>query len=178
MSTPASSTSNCKRVEEELWEFRKPSLMDGDNVYELIKRCPPLDTNSAYCNFLQSSHFNNTCVVAQCDGEMAGFISAYIKPDKPNELFIWQVAVSPDYRGKGLAFQMLNEILMRDGMETVNVIETTITKDNQGSWALFRKLDRQHGQNGEVSTFLDQEKHFKGKHDTEYLYRIPLNLNA
>ncbi len=89
-------------------------------------------------------------------------------------MFIWQVAVAPRFRGNGLAFKMLKNILDREGLENVNAIETTITKANDASWALFKKLDAQNGNDGEVTTFLDEDKHFKGKHDTEYLYRIPL----
>jgi L-2,4-diaminobutyric acid acetyltransferase len=107
---------------------------------------------------------------------LVGFISAYRKPDKPNELFIWQVAVSPTARGMGLAFHMLNELLTRDELSDIRVLETTITRDNQGSWKLFKKLDRAHGERGEVSTFLDETRHFDGEHDTDYLYRIPLSL--
>lgn len=157
------------------WLFRTPNRTDGKCVHDLIAQCSPLDENSAYCNFLQSTHFHNTCVVAERNGEMVGFVSAYRKPDKPNELFIWQVAVSETARGKGLAFHMLNELLTRDELNDITVLETTITRDNQGSWSLFKKLDRAHGERGEVSTFLDETRHFKGEHDTEYLYRIPLN---
>ena len=130
--------------------------------------------NSSYCNFLQSSHFSKTCVLVEHKGEIAGFISGYQKPDELNVLFIWQVAVAPRFRGNGLAFKMLKNILDREGLENVNAIETTITKANDASWALFKKLDAQNGNDGEVTTFLDEVKHFKGKHDTEYLYRIPL----
>ncbi|WP_456295025.1 diaminobutyrate acetyltransferase [Vibrio sp. AK197] len=161
--------------DEEKWVFRAPNIKDGDAVHRLIAECPPLDVNSAYCNFLQSQHFNQTCVIAECNDEIAGFISGYRKPDHPNELFIWQVAVSPRHRGKGLAFHMLQEILMRDGLGDIRVVETTITDDNKGSWSLFKKLDKANGNQGEVSTFLCEEQHFKGKHDTEYLYHIPLN---
>ena len=159
------------------WIFRIPNIKDGDNIHQLIASCPPLDVNSSYCNFLQSSHFNQTCVLAECDGELAGFISGYLKPDNPAELFIWQVAVSPRYRGKGLAFQMLKELLMRDNLQHIESLETTITKSNEGSWALFKKMDRLQGNHGSVSTFLDEKDHFQGKHDTEYLYRIPVSKN-
>lgn len=156
------------------WIFREPVVSDGDDIYGLIADCPPLDMNSSYCNFLQSSHFSKTCVLVEHKGEIAGFISGYQKPDELNVLFIWQVAVAPRFRGNGLAFKMLKNILDREGLEYVNAIETTITKANDASWALFKKLDAQNGNGGEVTTFLDEDKHFKGKHDTEYLYRIPL----
>ncbi|CAH7232505.1 L-2,4-diaminobutyric acid acetyltransferase [Vibrio chagasii] len=156
--------------------FSEPSADDGDDIFNLIAQCPPLDTNSSYCNFLQSTHFSKTCLIARYDGEVSGFISGYLKPEDPTTLFVWQVAVSPKYRGKGLARQMLRALLSREVLQGVRAIETTITRDNVASWALFKKVDAQNGQKGSVSTFLDQTTHFKGKHDTEYLYRIPLEI--
>ncbi|SKA70769.1 diaminobutyrate acetyltransferase [Enterovibrio nigricans] len=155
--------------------FRVPNKGDGIKINSLIANCPPLDENSSYCNFLQSSHFHKTCIVAENNGEIAGFISGYLKPDAPTELFVWQVAVSAASRGKGLAYRMLQQLLTRDNLSNVSAVETTITKSNDGSWNLFKKLDAAHGKRGSVSVFLDQEQHFKGHHDTEYLYRIPLN---
>lgn len=162
------------KQETEQWNFRVPNINDGNDIFELIANCPPLDVNSSYCNFLQSFHFRQTCVLAEYNGKLAGFISGYLKPDNHAELFVWQVAVAPEHRGKGLAFQMLKELLMRDNLQHIEAVETTITKDNQGSWNLFKKLDRTLGKQGSVTTFLDETKHFQGQHDTEYLYHIPL----
>lgn len=125
---------------QEEWSFRIPSRTDGKRVHELVSQCSPLDENSAYCNFLQSTHFQSTCVVAERNGDMVGFVSAYRKPDKPNELFVWQVAVHESARGMGLAFHMLNELLTRDDLADIDVLETTITRDNNGSWSLFKKI--------------------------------------
>ncbi|KJY86462.1 2,4-diaminobutyric acid acetyltransferase [Vibrio neptunius] len=158
-----------------LVSFSEPSADDGDDIFNLIAICPPLDTNSSYCNFLQSTHFRKTCLIARHDDEVSGFVSGYLKPEQPNTLFVWQVAVSPKHRGKGIAYQMLRALLSREALQEVKAIETTITRDNGASWALFKKIDAQNGNQGSVSTFLDQKTHFKGKHDTEYLYRIPLN---
>ncbi|WP_417877180.1 diaminobutyrate acetyltransferase [Vibrio sp.] len=164
-------------IEEETrnkWIFREPKISDGDDIYSLIADCPPLDMNSSYCNFLQSTHFSKTSILVESNKDIAGFISGYQKPDEPEVLFVWQVAVSPRYRGHGLAFRMLKELLTREGLSSVKMVETTITEDNKASWVLFKKLDAMNGNSGQVSTFLDEEAHFKGKHDTEYLYRIPL----
>lgn len=157
------------------WVFRMPTQEDGLSIHELIAQCAPLDQNSAYCNFLQSSHFQHTCLIAEQQELLVGFVSAYRKPEKPSELFIWQVAVHPSARGKGLAYQMIQHLLGRSELQDLTVLETTITQKNQASWRLFQKLDREHGKQGSVSTFLDKTCHFEGEHDTEYLYRIPLN---
>jgi len=155
------------------WIFREPKVTDGDSIFSLIAACPPLDLNSSYCNFLQATHFSATCVLVEHQGRVGGFISAYRKPDEDDVLFVWQVAVSPNCRGQGLAYRMLNALLDRDNLQNIKAIETTITKENKASWALFEKFDATRGNQGDVDVFLDQHAHFNGKHDTEYLYRIP-----
>ena len=68
--------------------LRPPTATDGMAVHNLIAACPPLDTNSAYCNLIQCSHFSSTSVLADADGEVAGFISGHRIPERPDTLFI------------------------------------------------------------------------------------------
>lgn len=152
--------------------LRCPTLEDGMGVYKLIESCPPLDTNSSYCNLLQSSHFSATSVAAEMEGSLVGFISGYIVPDRTDTLFVWQVAVSPSARGVGLASRMLSEILSRPSSSAVEYLETTITEDNQASWALFESLAKKLSVNLQRSDWMDKEVHFSGLHDSETLVRI------
>jgi L-2,4-diaminobutyric acid acetyltransferase len=152
--------------------LRSPRAEDGAAVYQLIANCPPLDTNSMYCNLLQCAHFSATSVAAEADGEIVGFISGYIQPDKPDTLFIWQVAVGEKARGQGLAGRMLKEILARPACEAVRFIETTITPDNQASWALFESLTKKLNTELNRSVMFDRQQHFAGQHETEMLARI------
>ena len=59
--------------------------------------------------------FGSTCVIAEKEGHIAGFVSAVIKPDQPGTLFVWQIAVDPMERGKGLGKAMLRELLIVPG---------------------------------------------------------------
>ena len=154
--------------------FRPPKLQDGHNIHHLISHCSPLDENSPYCNFLQASLFNQSSILAESKGQTVGFISGMLNPDRPHSLFIWQVAVSPEMRAEGLAYSMLKSLLDRKNLQFIEVVETTITQSNTPSWALFKKIDLLYGNHGSVRLFLDKEAHFKGKQETEYLYRIPL----
>ncbi|BCD96997.1 diaminobutyrate acetyltransferase [Marinagarivorans cellulosilyticus] len=156
--------------------LRKPEKTDGMRVHALVQQCPPLDPNSSYCNLLQCTHFSDTCVAAERDNELVGFISGYRPPSKSNTLFIWQVAVSESARGCGLASKMLQEILARENCRDVQFIETTITADNAGSWALFTKLSKHLDTQLERSTYFDKHEHFHNRHDSELLARIgPFN---
>ncbi|GAB1257574.1 diaminobutyrate acetyltransferase [Aurantivibrio plasticivorans] len=157
---------------EQVITLRAPTALDGAHVHRLVSRCPPLDPNSVYCNLLQCSHFASTSVAAVLDGELVGFVSGYVIPEKPHVLFVWQVAVGEAARGRGLATKMVSSILARDTLKSVTHIETTITEDNQASWNLFRGLAKAHSAELSSEVFFSKEEHFLGEHDSEHLVSI------
>jgi L-2,4-diaminobutyric acid acetyltransferase len=152
--------------------LRSPTDSDGMAVHRLIAECPPLDTNSAYCNLIQCTHFAQTSVLAETADQPVGFISGHRIPARADTLFVWQVAVSATGRGQGLAGRMLAEILDRPGNEDIRYVETTVTADNEASWALFESFARKRGANLTRSVLFHRDQHFAGTHDTELLARI------
>lgn len=153
-------------------QFRTPHATDGVSVHDLIARCPPLDANSLYCNLLQCAHFADTSVVVERNGLIAGWVSGYLRPDLPDTLFIWQVAVAPEARGLGLGGRMVREILAREACANVNTIHTTVTASNAPSRALFSRLATDLDAPLSEHPCLDQEKHFGGRNPTEFLIEI------
>jgi L-2,4-diaminobutyric acid acetyltransferase len=153
-------------------KLRKPTAKDGMDVFKLIESCPPLDTNSSYCNLLQCSHFADTSILAEHEGSVVGFISGYVQPQASNTLFVWQVAVSAQARGQGLAKRMLQALSNRPELSEVRFIETSITSDNQASWRLFQSFAEANSAQLKESVLFEKEAHFKGSHDTEALVSI------
>ncbi|MQQ09824.1 diaminobutyrate acetyltransferase [Epibacterium sp. SM1979] len=158
--------------------LRKPSAKDGAEIWKLVGSCRPLDENSMYCNMLQCDHFADTCVLAEISSEIVGWVSAYVMPNEPDTLFVWQVAVSEIARGQGLSGLMLQSILNRPQCKEVTRLQTTITADNAASWALFRKFSRLQNQKLESVPYYTQAQHFQEQHKTEYLVTIPLAKRA
>ena len=152
--------------------IREPKSKDGSAIYKLIEECPPLDTNSMYCNLLQASHFSETSALADVDGKPYGFISGYIHPKDPSILFIWQVAVHEDARGMGLGKKMLSDLLNRAACEGVEKLQTTITQDNKASWGLFKSFARDLDAACYDEVLFERKDHFKGAHDSEHLLTI------
>ena len=151
--------------------LRKPTDRDGRRIHELVAACPPLDRNSMYCNLLQASHFADTAIVAELDDAIVGCVTGYRLPEDPSVLFVWQVAVSEAGRGRGLAKRMLRALLERfDG--AVRHLHTTITPDNEASWALFQGLARDLGAETAREVLFARDAHFGGAHDDEMLLRI------
>jgi len=153
-------------------QLRPPVATDGRAVHALIAACPPLDPNSLYCNLLQCSHFAPTCSIALSDDRAVGFVSAYRPPEAPGTLFIWQVAVAAEARGRGLGKQMLSEILRRPSCAGVTELQTTITPSNRASWALFGSFARDMAATLTSRTFFDRHAHLDGRHESEILVAI------
>lgn len=122
--------------------FDRPSLADGAALWRLVGECPPLDRNTPYCYLLLAQHFAATCVVARAGERLAGAITALRLPEDPATLFVWQVAVHPDYRGQGLGGRMLDALLQAPGCTGVRYVETTVTPDNAASHAMFAAFAR------------------------------------
>jgi len=154
--------------------FRAPTLQDGMAIYQLVANCPPLDLNSSYLYFLQSSHFADSCMLAELNGEIVGFVSAYRRPDNLQNLFIWQVAVSSSVRGKGLAKRLVTELLKKQMLSHIalTAVSCTIAPSNAASQALFKSIAKQYRLNLDVTDFI-LAKHFSGQeHEAEQEYTL------
>lgn len=153
-------------------EISSPVAEDAAEIHALIAACPPLDCNSLYANLIQTTHFSGTCAIARLNGKIAGWISGHRPPGRDTTYFLWQVAVHPDARGRGLAQRMLAGILARPALAGVREMETSITRDNEASWRLFRSLSRWLHAPMREEIWFDQDRHFRGQHATEFLVTI------
>lgn len=154
---------------------RKPEASDGFAIHQLIADSPPLDLNSIYSYYLLSDHFRDSCVVAECQGQLAGFLSAYFIPSRPQTLFVWQVVVASNQRGRGVASRMLDALLAQIDMSGLQAIEGTVNPSNLASRALFERLARKWGSQLQEQTFLEAGAFGpEGEHESEILLRIPL----
>lgn len=152
--------------------LRMPVAADGSALHSLVSKCPPLDANSVYCNLLQCTHFAGTSIAADAQGVLAGFISGYLVPASSDTLFVWQVAVAPEFRGQGLATRMLHALLARPACARVRYVETTVTDANEASLALFHAFAGKQKVQLTSTLHFDKTLHFNGRHDSERLLRI------
>ncbi len=151
--------------------IRNPKKDDGKKFYKLVENSKVLDLNSEYLYLLQSTHFETTCSVAEHAGEIIGFVSGYRIPQKPNTLFIWQVAVDERYRGNNLAKILLMNILKRKENLDLQFINTTVSPSNKSSIRVFEKLTEELKTKIVNRSFFEKED-FTNSHEEEVLYEI------
>jgi len=152
--------------------LRAPVEEDGKAIWELVKSTKVLDLNSPYNYIMLSKYFSDTCVVADADGKIAGYISAFRPPADPEVLFIWQVAVDEAYRRRKLGIAMLKHLLERESCRQVRYYEITVTPSNKAADALYRKFAKGMGVPCETSECFPARLFPGGQHEEELLYRI------
>ena len=152
--------------------FRLPEKKDARSVMKLIEDSPPLDVNSLYCYLLVCTHFAQTSAVVEKSKEICGFISAYIRPDRNDTLFVWQVVVKKDSRGKGIARGMLASVLQRSYPAPLRYLETTVNPSNTLSNALFSNLAKSVNAQLIKSPLFSESDFGTGEHEEEILYHI------
>lgn len=152
--------------------LRAPSRADGLAAHRLVGASPPLDLNSAYSYFLLCDHFSDTCVVAEQDGALLGFLSAYRLPQDASRLFVWQMAVASHARGKGLAARMLDALLARPGCAGVRYVEATVNPSNMASRRVFTRLAAACGTGIVEESFLEVADFGGTAHEAEVLLRV------
>lgn len=158
-------------------DYREPRLDDGARIHRMVLEAGTLDVNSAYLYFLLSDHFRDTCVIAESDSVPCGFLTACRLPRAPDTLFIWQVAVHPDWRGKGIASGLLDALSQRAWFEDIRRIELTISPDNTASQALFKRFAVRLARPITVLPYLSAKMLNSGQqsdHQPEDLYTIEL----
>ena len=62
----------------------------------------------------------------------------------------------------------------RDACAEASQLNTTITRDNEASWALFRSFARRMGGDLSDEAHYKRDDHFDGQHATEHMVTITL----
>lgn len=150
--------------------LRRPTLEDGATLWHLAAETRVLDENSPYAYLMWCEHFAATSVVAEVDGEPAGFVLGFRPPERPSVLFVWQVGVSDRCRGLGIASRMLDELAARD--PGVTALEATVTPSNAPSQGLFRAFARRRACACREAPHLEARHFPGGEHEPETLFHI------
>jgi L-2,4-diaminobutyric acid acetyltransferase len=152
--------------------LRQPQEADGASIWRLVRNTGVLDVNSPYSYLMLCKFFSDTCVVAEHDGQIVGFVSAFLPPANPQTLFVWQVAVAKSQRGNGLGKALLQELIGREVCKNVCYLEATVSPTNFPSQALFRGLARDFATHCEILECFPAHLFPGGTHEPEMTFRI------
>lgn len=164
------------------YRLRTPTVADGQALWQMAVDSATLDVNAPYAYLLWCRDFAATSVVAEVDAglgaphRLGGFVTGYRRPEQPQTLMVWQVAVDAAHRGAGLAGRMLDHLAAEQVAAGVTHLETSITPDNEASRRLFDSFARRWEAPLETSELFGADL-FAESHLAEDLFRIgPLRV--
>lgn len=154
--------------------LRCPTVDDGANIWRLVRETGVLDENSAYAYLLLCRDFARTSLVAERNSQLAGFVTAYRPPQRPQVLFVWQIGVSRSARRQGLGLQLLSELVSRcrDDEPAIEFVEATVAPSNTASRRLFDALAEKLGVPLKSVEGFTETNFPPGGHEAEPLIRI------
>ncbi|MBF0251051.1 MAG: diaminobutyrate acetyltransferase [Alphaproteobacteria bacterium] len=146
---------------------------DGALLWELARDAGGIDLNAPYAYMMTARNFAATCVIAEVYGKPAGFATAHRLPSRPDTLFVWQVAVLPEFRGLGLGRRLLDGLVALRGCAGVRVVEATVTPGNAASEALFTGFAKARGARLDIRAgFTEDDFPDDARHAAERLFVI------
>ncbi|KUL43083.1 2,4-diaminobutyric acid acetyltransferase [Streptomyces sp. NRRL F-4489] len=151
-----------------------PRVEDGSAIWRIARDSKALDLNSSYSYLLWCRDFAATSAVARDGaGEPAAFATGYVRPDRPDTLVVWQIAVDERHRGRGLAAALLDGLTARARGELgICRVETTITPGNAASNRLFASFAERHGVPVRREVLFDAGLFPEQGHEPEVLHLI------
>lgn len=153
-------------------KFRKPVEEDGAEVWKLVKRAGVLDLNSSYSYLMLCKFFPETCVIAEDNGQIVGFVSAFLPQTAEETVFVWQVAVDASQRGKGLGKTLLRELISREACSDVQYLEATVSPSNRPSQSLFKSFAKELDTECKIFECFSEDMFPDDGHESEWTYRI------
>lgn len=141
-------------------------------MWDLVRATKVLEPNTCYAYLLLATHFSDTCLVAESDGQLVGFVAAYCPPTKPGVVFVWQIGVGQEARGQGLGKRLLHHLVGLPSCQAVTHLEATIATSNEASMRLFSGFARERDVPCERSRGFEPADFGQPGHEAEELFRI------
>lgn len=154
--------------------LRSPEAADVDRIEDLMEEFTSRDFSSLKGDLVYNPAFRETSVVAELEGKIVGFVSAYRLPFDPETLFIWHVDVAESARDTGLSSLMLGHLMRQLSCVEVRRVQTAIPQCDERAWALFRRFARWQRSRMEIQPFITQALTPFARHEVDHLVTIRL----
>ena len=152
--------------------IRKCTVEDVDSLRIFVNECKPLELHTPFTYWAIFNYFSNLCFLMIEEEKIIGFISGVRSSLDKDIVYLWQIGISKDYRGKNYAFLLIDHFIKAVIGLDCNKIQVSISPENQSSYNAFTKYTKENSFSfvkiGEVK-YYDQ---LSDKKEYELLYQI------
>jgi L-2,4-diaminobutyric acid acetyltransferase len=125
--------------------FRPPRTTDAAHLWRLAPQQAGDDRDSCYAYLLLCSHFADTGIIASRGDDVVGFALGYRPPTQSDQLFVWQLGISPDAHDDDLGARLLDALLARPACADVRFLCMTRTPRDRTLHGWLEVLARRRG---------------------------------
>ena len=154
--------------------LRAPVPEDGARIAALAKDFTSGKARDLPETLVGRGAFSETSVLAELDGKLLGWVSAYILPYDPQTLFIWTVEVVKVERNPELSSLMLGYLMRQEPCAGVTRVQTVISCDEDRPWTLFRRFARWQHSRMDIQPYFTQALTPHKRHENDNMVTICL----
>lgn len=142
---------------------------DSALLRKLASECAPLDLHTPYTYWVISSQFGDSCYILYDEDRPVGFITSL---STAKGLFIWQIGLLEEYRGKGLSAVLIDSVFKFAEAALIGELSVTIAPENLNSFNAFNNYCAHNGYSFEKSDTLHLSDYLESDFfETENIYR-------
>ena len=119
-----------------MYNLRSVKEKDASTLRFLAVHCAPLDVHTPYTYWVAANYYGEGCFILEDDENPIGFIMAV---ETASSLFVWQIGILLEYRGKGLSKKLIEAVFDYATQRQKNM-EVTIAEDNIASYSAFSRF--------------------------------------
>jgi L-2,4-diaminobutyric acid acetyltransferase len=109
------------------------------DIYNFVSICKPLENYAEHFYKIMFRYFGNSCLVAEYNNKIVGFLLGFRSQVDNTTFFIWQIGVYSYYRGKEIGKVLVEELEKVAKKLGCKRIEVTVDPTNLASQKLFEK---------------------------------------
>ncbi|MCC7572272.1 MAG: GNAT family N-acetyltransferase [Candidatus Methanofastidiosum sp.] len=154
--------------------IRNCTVEDVDRIRKFVDRCKPLELHTPFTYWTLFNYFSNLCFLMIEEDELIGFISGIKGLLDKEVVYLWQIGISKDHRGKNYASVLIDNFIKAVIELDCNKIQVSISPDNEVSYKAFLKYVKEHSYS---LSKIDEVKYYdtlSDKKEFEMIYQIEI----
>ncbi len=164
-------------------ELRKASFDDYIKLYELIGEIEGIVQHPTHFYKIMITYFGNSIPIVSLNGRIVGFLLGFVSQTDPDEFFIWQLGVSPQHRGKGIAGKIMDYTLSIATESGCRRITATVETTNKPSQLLFESSGFSIVTNNRLGEVIEEHgklaiKNYYASGTNQVFYQLNINLKT
>jgi len=118
---------------------------DADAIHAFVGTGPPLTLHTPFTYWVILRYWGSVCFVAEDNDQIVGLITSVGAVESADLLYVWQIGVDGDRRGKRLAQGLLDCLQAEAHTRGYLRFQVSIASDNGVSFNLFERAAREQG---------------------------------